>query len=452
MAEEAVIHLAQLFQKRFRRISRGIGHPQGHPGIGGHLHRQGLLSQQVRPWPDPRQTRPRSSSSRNLPVWPHAFDQFREELVQVRDRIPAELREHAHIIDSHLMILADPKLQGAAADSIRTLGINAEWALEKAVTDLQRAFEALDNPYFRDRIQDVRMVSDRVQSRLAGQTGDIKAVRNRVVLMADDLSPADTAAIEVDKIMSVVTAQGGKTSHTGILARTLGIPAVIGVDDLEEHVRDGRLVVVDGLRGSVLVDPDEDELAKFTDLKYQFEAYHASIMRGCHLPGETIDGYRVKVKANIELLEEVAAVIDNGGEGIGLFRTEYSYMNRRTLPTEEELYEEYLDLASIMSPKRVTCARSDSGADKFIALLGNPEERNPALGLRAIRLCMHHKDLFRTQLRAILRASTVGNVSVMFPMISGLREIRQAMSLLRTAQAELRQQGLGYDPEMPWAS
>ncbi|QLA17780.1 phosphoenolpyruvate--protein phosphotransferase [Desulfolutivibrio sulfoxidireducens] len=399
--------------------------------------------------PIPRQTLAPELFEPELARLARAFGQFREELVQVRERIPTELREHAHIIDSHLMILDDPKLQGAAGNYIRTLGINAEWALEKAVADLQRAFEALDNPYFRDRIQDVRMVSDRVQARLSGQTGDIKAVRNRVVLMADDLSPADTAAIEVDKIMSVVTAQGGKTSHTGILARTLGIPAVIGVNDLEEHVRDGRLVVVDGLRGSVLVDPDEDELAKFTDLKYQFEAYHASIMRGCHLPGETIDGYRVKVKANIELLEEVAAVIDNGGEGIGLYRTEYSYMNRRTLPTEEELTEEYFELASIMSPKKVTLRTLDAGADKFIALLGNPDERNPALGLRAIRLCMHHKDLFKTQLRAILRASTVGNVSVMFPMISGLREIRQAMSLLRTAQSELRYQGMSYDPEMP---
>jgi phosphotransferase system enzyme I (PtsI) len=399
--------------------------------------------------PIPRQTLAPELVEPELARLERAFGQFREELTQVRERIPAELREHAHIIDSHLMILADPKLQGAAGDHVRELGINAEWALEKAVAELQRAFEALDNPYFRDRIQDVRMVSDRVQARLAGQTGDIKAVLNRVVLMADDLSPADTAAIEVDKIMSLVTAQGGKTSHTGILARTLGIPAVIGVDTLEEHVRDGNLVVVDGLQGTVLVDPDEDELAKYTDLKYQFEAYHASIMRGCHLPGETIDGYRVKVKANIELLEEVAAVIDNGGEGIGLYRTEYSYMNRRALPTEEELTEEYQDLASILSPQRVTLRTLDAGADKFISLLGNPEERNPALGLRAIRLCMHHKDLFKTQLRAILRASTVGNVSVMFPMISGLREIRQAMSMLRTAQSELKQEGLAFDPEMP---
>lgn len=399
--------------------------------------------------PIPRQTLAPELVEPELARLDRAFGQFREELTQVRERIPAEPREHAHIIDSHLMILADPKLQGAAGDHVRELGINAEWALEKAVAELQRAFEALDNPYFRDRIQDVRMVSDRVQARLAGQTGDIKAVLNRVVLMADDLSPADTAAIEVDKIMSLVTAQGGKTSHTGILARTLGIPAVIGVDTLEEHVRDGNLVVVDGLQGTVLVDPDEDELAKYTDLKYQFEAYHASIMRGCHLPGETIDGYRVKVKANIELLEEVAAVIDNGGEGIGLYRTEYSYMNRRALPTEEELTEEYQDLASILSPQRVTLRTLDAGADKFISLLGNPEERNPALGLRAIRLCMHHKDLFKTQLRAILRASTVGNVSVMFPMISGLREIRQAMSMLRTAQSELKQEGLAFDPEMP---
>jgi phosphotransferase system enzyme I (PtsI) len=399
--------------------------------------------------PLPRQTLPESLIAAEVARLHHAFEQFVQEIGQARQRIPAELKEHGLIIDSHLMILKDPKLSGVAQKYIETLRINAEWALDKAVDDLEKAFAALDDPYFRDRIQDVRTVAGRVQARLAGQSAELRSIENRVVLMAHDISPADTATLQTDKIMALVTVQGGKTSHTGILARTLGIPAVVGVTDLEREVRDGDLVVVDGLRGVIVLSPGEEELAKLSDLKYQFEAYQAGIMRGCHLPGETIDGYRIKVKANIELLEEVPAVVNNGGEGIGLFRTEYSYMNRQKLPTEDELYEEYLDLATIMSPKRVTLRTLDAGADKFVSTLGALDERNPALGLRAIRLCMHHRDIFKTQLRAILRASLAGNISVMFPMISGLREIRQAKAMLGECKAELRREGSRFEADMP---
>jgi phosphoenolpyruvate-protein phosphotransferase (PTS system enzyme I) len=399
--------------------------------------------------PLPRQTLAESLTPGEIERLERAFEQFRLEIEQARLRIPPELKEHAMIIDSHLMILTDPKLAGVAKNYIKTLRINAEWALDKAVADLEKAFSALDDPYFRERIQDVRTVAGRVQVRLTGQTGGVKAIENRVVLMAHDISPADTATLQTDKIMALVTVQGGKTSHTGILARTLGIPAVVGVTDLEADVRDGDLVVVDGLRGVVVLAPDEAELARLSDLKYQFEAYQAGIIRGCHLPGETIDGYRIKVKANIEMLDEVPAVVNNGGEGIGLYRTEYSYMNRPKLPTEDELYEEYLDLATIMSPRRVTLRTLDAGADKFVSTLGTLDERNPALGLRAIRLCMYHRDIFKTQLRAILRASVAGNISVMFPMISGLREIRQAKELLTEAKAELRQGGQRFEVEMP---
>jgi phosphotransferase system enzyme I (PtsI) len=399
--------------------------------------------------PLPRLTLPAAMIPTEVTRLHGAFGQFVREIEQARDRIPPELKEHALIIDSHLMILKDPKLSGVAQKYIETLAINAEWALDKAVDDLEKAFAALDDPYFRDRIQDVRTVAGRVQARLAGQSCELKAIENRVVLMAHDISPADTASLQTDKIMALVTVQGGKTSHTGILARTLGIPAVVGVTELEHKVRDGDLVVVDGLRGTIVLAPGEEQLAKLSDLKYQFEAYQAGIMRGCHLPGETIDGYRIKVKANIELLEEVPAVVNNGGEGIGLFRTEYSYMNRQKLPTEDELYEEYLDLATIMSPKRITLRTLDAGADKFVNTLGVLDERNPALGLRAIRLCMHHRDIFKTQLRAILRASVAGNISVMFPMISGLREIRQAKALMGECKAELRREGSRFETDMP---
>lgn len=381
-----------------------------------------------------------------------AFEQSHQELSAARDKVPMELLEHAAIINSHLMISQDPKLLGSASAIIREMGITAEWALEKAVEEVAKAFAAIEDPYIRERIQDVRVVADRIQSILLGQDGDaqdkLKAIEGRVVLMAHDLTPADTIGIEVDKIMSFATAQGGKTSHTGILARSLQIPALVGVGELEETVEDGTLVVVDGLKGRVVVDPDESELAYYADLKYQFEAYQANIIRGCGLPGETIDGYRLDVLSNIELFEEVTSVLDNGGEGIGLYRTEYSYLNRKDLPTEEELVEEYGELAEIMSPRKVTFRTLDVGADKFFGMYGDVEEANPALGLRAIRFCMKHEELFRTQLRAILRASVRGNVALMFPMISGLKELYQAKAQLHQAQRELKAEGQPFNPEM----
>ncbi|MBI4805987.1 MAG: phosphoenolpyruvate--protein phosphotransferase [Desulfovibrio sp.] len=378
-----------------------------------------------------------------------AFAEAKLELSDIRQRVPAELKDHALIIDSHLMIMSDPKLQGSAVTHLTTLRINAEWALEKAVSDLEEAFNALDDPYFRERAQDVRMVAGRVRAKLMGQKVDFKALGSRAVLLAHDLTPADTVELQVDKIMGFATVQGGKTSHAGILAKSLGIPAVVGVGGIEEAVTDGNLVIVDGIKGMVLVEPDEDELAHYGDLKYQFESHRTAIIKNCHLPGETIDGYRIKVKANIELYEEVAQVIDNGGDGIGLFRTEYTYLNRTQLPTEEELLEHYRDLADILSPKRVILRTLDLGADKFMAHFGRLEEQNPAMGLRAIRFCLRHRELFRTQIRAILRASVVGNISIMFPMISGLKELRQSINLLRLCQQELSKEGLAFNPEMP---
>ncbi|WP_027189644.1 phosphoenolpyruvate--protein phosphotransferase [Fundidesulfovibrio putealis] len=378
-----------------------------------------------------------------------AFAHAKSDLAAIRERVPAELKDHALIIDSHLMIMSDPKLQGSALNHLTTLRINAEWALEKAVADLEEAFNALDDPYFRERAQDVRLVADRVRAQLMGQKVDFKTLGSRAVLLAHDLTPADTVELQVDKIMGFATVQGGKTSHAGILAKSLGIPAVVGAGGMEEVVQDGNLVIVDGLKGLVLVEPDEDELARYGDLKYQFESYRAGIIKNCHLPGETIDGYRIKVKANIELYEEVAQVIDNGGDGIGLFRTEYTYLNRTVLPTEEELFEHYRDLADILSPRRVILRTLDLGADKFMAHFGRLEEQNPAMGLRAVRFCLRHKGLFKTQIRAILRASVVGNISIMFPMISGLKELQQSINLLRECQQELRKDGLAYNPEMP---
>lgn len=378
-----------------------------------------------------------------------AFDDAKSALARIREQAPAELVEHVSLIDSHLMILSDPKLRKSALAAVRT-GKNAEWGLETAVQEIEKALGGVDDPYIRGRVQDVRQSANRVMDALTGRAEKTISLTERSVLMAHDVSPADAMELEMSKIMALVTVQGGKTSHTGILARSMQIPAVVGASaELEREVEDGCLVIVDALKGVILVDPDEEELTRYAELKYDFEAYQTQIMRWCYLPGETIDGYRVGVHANIELLEEVSAVLDYGGEGVGLYRTEYSYLSRIKLPEEEELVEEYLDLASILSPRKVVLRTLDVGADKFMGQFGRIEEDNPALGMRAIRFCLSHRELFKTQLRAILRASVVGNVSLMFPMISGMRELRMAMAALREAQAELHRQGLPFHRDMP---
>lgn len=397
----------------------------------------------------PRQTILESTVPGEVARLKNAFAEAEAELEAIRRKVPKELRENALVIDSHVMILKDPKFRALSEKNVRELCINAEWALEKAVSELRETFSALEDPYIRERMEDVRLVAERVQARLVGATRDISSIQSRVVLMAHDLSPADTVDLELDKIMSFATATGAKTSHTGILARSLQIPAIVGASDLEENVVDGELVILDGFLGKILVEPDDEELEHYTDLRAQFEQYQKTTVRFCHLPGETRDGFQIKVLANIELFEEVAQVIDNGGEGVGLYRTEYSYMNRTELPTEDELYEEYRDLASILSPSRLTIRTLDLGADKMITHHGGLEESNPALGLRAIRLCMRYPHMFKTQLRAVLRAATQGNVSLMFPMISGTQELLYAKDLLQTCKRELAIEGKEFNPDLP---
>jgi len=377
-----------------------------------------------------------------------AFKSVETELAAIREQVPEELKSHGSLIDTHLMMLKDPKLSGAAQKYIETLGLNAAWALEKAVSDQEAAFEAIKDQYIRERMQDVRVVAEKVQTKLMGVKTDLSAFSGRAIIMAHDLTPADTVELQVDKITAFATVRGGKTSHTGIMARSLGIPALVGVGRLEE-VHDGDLVVIDGLTGKIVVNPTESELAEYNERAALFEEYTRKIRRHCHLPAETFDGSRVMVHANIELVEEVTAVLDNGGEGVGLYRTEYAYLNRTSLPTEEELAEKYIDLAAIMSPHKVVFRTLDLGSDKFISTFGELNETNPAMGLRAIRFCLKNPQLFKTQLRAILRASAYGNVSLMFPMISGVKEIRQAKAWLAQAKAELRREGVDYDPDMP---
>jgi len=378
-----------------------------------------------------------------------AFERALQSLERIKSSVPQEQQEHAAILDSHIMILRDPKLRRKTERYIRELLMTAEWALEKGVADVEKGFNKVDDEYFQARANEIRLLAHRVMSHLSGNASSIKPITSRVILIAHDLTPADTVELNVSKIMALATAQGGRTSHVSIMARSLEIPAVVGVEGVDSEVSDSDFIIVDGFRGKVVVDPDDEELEHYTNLKYQFESYRREIMRHRDLPGETGDGYRISVMANIELFEEVRAVLDYGGEGIGLYRTEYSYLYRHKLPSEGELAEEYSDLASLMYPKRVTIRTLDAGGDKIGKGFEKLDEANPALGLRAVRFCLQHRDIFKTQLRAILRASRHGSIALMFPMISGLNELGQVKQVLEEAKEELRAQGIGFDEHLP---
>lgn len=377
-----------------------------------------------------------------------AFDAACVDLERILKQVPQDLIEHAALIESHLMMLKDQKFRQRAADHIASSQINAEWALKEAVEEVQEMFASIADDYLRQRVQDVRLVAERILGQLIGCADEPQIFTHRAILFAYDLSPADTIELDVNKIMAFATAQGGKTSHAGILARSLQIPAVVGVEGLENLLLGGEVVILDGFLGRIILNPDEDQLARYTDLQTQFESYQATIMRSCHLPAETLDGFRMQVLANIELFEEVVAVNDHGGEGIGLYRSEYSYLSRSEMPTEEELTEIYMDMASLVAPKKLTIRTLDVGADKLMRSQ-TPAEGNPALGLRAIRYCLKHRDVFRTQLRAILRASVLGNISMMFPMISGLQELVEAKKFYRQVQSEMRDEGLAFHEDLP---
>jgi phosphotransferase system enzyme I (PtsI) len=378
-----------------------------------------------------------------------ALDGAAAEFAEARARLPEGLKRHADVLTSHLLICTDPKLGGEALRRVREQRMNAEWALEESVARIADVFNTLPSPYIRDRIEDVRLVADRLFQRLSGVGASRVTGGEQGVLLAHDLTPTDVADLSIERISAFAVEQGGGTSHTGLLARSLHIPAVIGVYGLRKEIRDGDLLIVDGLKGKLLLDPSEAELAAYADLQEQYAAYRKRIAAYAAHPAETEDGMRVSVLANVENAAEAEGALRAGGEGVGLVRTEFGYITRPTLPDEEELHEEYAALAAALAPRKVTFRTLDVGGDKVFSRGKAPQETNPALGLRGIRYCIRHQDIFRTQLRAILRASARGNVALMFPLISGLSELRLAKSILNEAKQELDEAGVPFDPHMP---
>lgn len=367
----------------------------------------------------------------------------KDELNQIIKKIPSELRQHAYILETHIALLRDKLLYGRTIDTIKDEQVNAEWALKKVSSNLKAMFQDITDDYLRERANDIMQVTDRIMRNLVGaETENIAEINKRVILVAQDLSPADTSQIQLERVMGFITDRGGKASHTGIIARSLEIPAVLGLDKATRMIQSDDLVIIDGTAGIVIINPTEQTLFEFEGRKARYEEHKALISRSSHLPAETADDFILQAQGNIELPEEVFAVINYGGDGVGLYRTEFQYLNRSDFPNEDELYEKYKDVVEIMAPKPVTIRTLDINGDKAITTDAVSEEANPALGLRAIRYCLKKPEVFKTQLRAILRAAVFGNVRVLFPMISSYDEVIEAKKILEACADSLEREGI----------
>ncbi|HDP24088.1 MAG TPA: phosphoenolpyruvate--protein phosphotransferase [Deltaproteobacteria bacterium] len=355
-------------------------------------------------------------------------------------------REHIFILDTHLLMLTDPALVDRVEELVRKDCINAEWALKVALQEIEKDFSLIEDDYIRSRVADTSFVGERVLRNLVGKkTGEFHLQENSIIF-AHDLSPADTAMLNKNVVSGFATDVGGVTSHTAIIAHSLEIPAVVGLGNASTLVTPGDRIILDGISGVVIVNPSESQIDEYQNRARSFQSMELQLKEKAKEPAITKDGTYVKVKGNLEFKEEVHTVLDHGAEGIGLYRTEFLYLNRAGIPKEEQHYHAYRTVVEAVSPYNTVIRTLDLGGDKFYAALGEAKnERNPVMGLRAIRLCLKEIDIFKTQLRGILRASAHGNTSIMFPMISGMEELQRAKEILEETKLDLTREGIPFD-------
>ncbi len=376
-----------------------------------------------------------------------AVQESAKELRTIIGNTPEDYRQNARILETHLHLLKDKMLYNKTIEIIQQDQVNAEWALKKVVAQVRFMFEKMTDAYLKERAVDITYVSDRIMRNLAGvETKSMVDIDKRVILVANDLSPAETSQIQLERVKGFVTDHGGKASHTGIIARSLQIPAVLALGNATSLIQTDDFMIVDGSAGVAIIHPLPETIEEFKARQSQYEIRVAGLIRTGKLPAETLDGFNVQVMGNIELPEEVVSVLNCGGDGIGLYRTEFQYMNRPDFPTEDELFEKYKDVVDVMGEKWVTFRTLDINGDKALAATSYREEQNPALGLRAIRYCLRNPDMFKTQLRAILRVAALGNVRVLFPMISSFDELMQAKKLLNEAARSLEHENIPCNP------
>jgi len=376
-----------------------------------------------------------------------ALEKSRREIEQMRDAVAADDETvTTDILDAYLLMLEDEMLVEDTKKLISDKRFTAEYACQLTLDKMVAIFEGMDDPYFRERGVDLRDVAYRVIQNLMGVSSpSFEDLQEGAVVIAHDLSPSQTASMPRGKAAAFVTEVGSRTSHTSIMARSIEIPAVVGVGGVMGWLRAGETVIIDGLSGKILIAPTDDEIKEYQEKQ---EAYNALLERRqilAELPAKTLDGYRVELSANIEVPEEMEAVIRHGADGVGLYRTEFLVMNRDDLPSEDEQFEVYRKVAEECLPHSAIIRTFDIGGDKFVSQLDIGAELNPYLGLRAIRFSLKNPGLFLTQIRAILRASAYGKVKIMFPMISGLNELLQAKEIVNQAKQQLDDQKIPYD-------
>lgn len=373
-----------------------------------------------------------------------AVNQSKVELIQIRNNAEVALgADKAAIFDAHLLVLEDPELLGPIEESIRNEQKNAPTALMEVSNHFVHIFENMDNEYMKERAADIKDVSKRVLAHLLNVTlPNPTTIDEPVVIIADDLTPSDTAQLNKEFVKGFATNIGGRTSHSAIMSRSLEIPAVVGTKNVTAEVEHGEMVIVDGMTGEVIVQPDATTIVAYEDKKARIVQEKEELKQLVDEKSVSKDGIQVELAANIGSPDDLDGVKRNGAEGIGLYRTEFLYMGRDSMPTEENQYEAYKTVLEAMDNKRVVVRTLDIGGDKELPYLDLPKEMNPFLGYRAIRLCLDRDDLFRVQLRALLRASVHGQLNIMFPMIATINEFREAKAILLQEKEKLQKDGV----------
>jgi len=399
---------------------------------------------------------PRSILEEEAPVEIARFEEAlittREEIIEIQKKISAgQDAKHAQILDAHLLVLEDRSLIEEVIQRIRADKLSAEYIFFDVLKKYVKMFSKIEDEYLRDRVIDINDVGRRVLKNLMGESKmhEFDNLTEEMIIVSHDLSPSDTANMYNKNIIAFITDIGGRTSHTAIMAKSLGVPAVVGLKDSTLRIYNQDYIIVDGRKGLVIVNPTEDtidlykkEQNRIVEFRDQFEGIK-------ELSAETTDGKKVEIFANLELAEEIENIKKHCPEGVGLYRTEYFYMNRVDLPSEEEQFEAYKHVVESINPSPVTIRTLDLGGDKFISSLQIPKEMYPFLGWRAIRFCLARPDIFKTQLRAILRASVFGKIKMMYPMISGPQDLRQANAILEEVKASLREENIAFDENIP---
>jgi phosphotransferase system enzyme I (PtsI) len=379
-----------------------------------------------------------------------ALIQTRQEIIVLQKKIAQEMgSEHGEVFDAHLLVLEDRMLIEEVISRVKKEKLGIDYIFSEVLKRYANVFSRIEDEYLRERISDINDVGRRILRNLLGKKRKgLSDLEEEVVVVAHDLSPSDTATMHKNKVIGFVTDIGGKTSHTAIMAKSLEIPAVVGLEVGTQQIKNGDKIIVDGASGLVIIFPDSDTLKKYEIQEEKIRDLSEHLVAIRDLPAQTKDGHMVTLAANIEFPEEIPSVLQHGADGVGLYRTEYFYMNRDGLPTEDEQFEAYKNLGVCFGEKPVIVRTLDLGGDKFISQFDLPKEISPFMGWRAIRFCLARPDVFKMQLRAILRASVFGNLKIMFPMISGVEELRQAKKMVEESKAELKEKNIRYNADI----